>query len=457
MTISRRILLRATSGSLAGLGTATLLRAPVGAQARRVIVIGAGMAGIATARELEQNGFDVVVLESRSRIGGRIWTDQSWGVPLDRGASWIHGAASPNPIWALRNRYNLRTLPTDYDDITIYDVNGRQISTAQADDDYRNYKRIYHRARRWGRRQAEDSSLKDGVDAMADQNELSPYEQRALDFQINRNVEQDYGGDASDLSNLWYDQDSWLGGRHDVLMRDGYGELVDILAEDLDIRTGNAVLSITVDPSGVTVQTANADFRGAYAVITVPLGILAAERIAFSPPLPPRKRDAIGNLAMGTLNKLFLLFPRRFWDDTEWIGYQANTRGYWALWLDLQPLTGEPILLAFNAGAYGAAIEQKTAQQTVDEAMKVLHTLYGNTIPSPERTMLTRWNADQHTLGSYSHIPPGASGADYRILASPVRRRLFWAGEATMRRYPQTVAGAYLSGLRAASLILAIG
>jgi monoamine oxidase len=454
--ITRRDVLRAAPATLAGFGSAAFLRAPTGAQSRRVIVVGAGIAGIAAARALEDDGFDVVILESRNRVGGRIWTDTSWDIPLDRGASWIHGAASPNPIWALRNRHGLRTLATDYDDITLYDVDGDEISSSQVNADFRRYKQISRRARRWGDRQEEDSSLQAGINAVVDLPELTPYQRRALNFQLNWNVEQDYGASGANLSNWWYDQDSWLGGRRDVLLRDGYGELIDILAEDLDIRTGNPVLSITYNASGVTVRTANADFRGAYAVVTVPLGVLAADRIDFTPRLSLKKRDAIEKLKMGTLNKLFLLFPRRFWDDTEWIGFQANTRGYWALWLDLQPLTGAPVLAAFNAAAYGASLEQKTSQQTVNEAMRVLRTIYGNSIPDPVRTMITRWNADQHALGAYSHIPPGATSQDYRIISQPTKDRLFWAGEATIKRYPQTVAGAYLSGLRAARQILAI-
>jgi monoamine oxidase len=452
--LSRRTVLRAAGGSLLGAGAAAFLRGPIGAQARRVIIVGAGIAGIAAANMLEDEGFDVVVLESRTRVGGRIWTDTSWGIPLDRGASWIHGAANANPIWALRNRYGLRTLATDYDDITVYDVAGRRVSSSQLEADFRAYRQIYRRARRWGSRQDEDSSLQDGIDEAIGQRDLPPYDRRALNFQINWNVEQDYGGSASDLSNLQYDQDSWLGGRQDAYVRDGYGALIAVLADGLDIRTGNPVLSIDYSSSGVTVRTARTDFRGAYAVVTVPLGVLAAERIEFTPRLPIRKRESLRALNMGTLNKTFLLFPRKFWGASEWIGYQANTRGYWALWLDLEPAVNAPVLVAFNAAAYGAALEQKSAQQVENEAMRVLRTIYGNAIPDPERTIITRWNADQHTLGAYSHIPPGARGRDYRKLALPSGNRLFWAGEATIKRYPQTVAGAYLSGQRAARQII---
>lgn len=453
-SISRRALLHAASGGLTGVGAASFLRGPVGAQSRRVIVVGAGIAGIAAAEMLDADGFDVTILESRNRIGGRIWTDTSWDLPLDRGASWIHGSANANPIWVLRKRYGLRTVATDYDDIDVYDVDGRKLTSSQVSADFTSYKQIYRRARRWGDRQDEDSSLQDGIDEVTSQRSLSSYDRRALNFQINWNVEQDYGGAASDLSNWWYDQDSWLGGRQDSYMQDGYGELIDILADGLDIRTGNPVLSIESTSSGVTVRTATSTFRGAYAVVTVPLGVLATGRIAFTPRLPLRKRDAMSRLKMGTLNKAFFLFPRRFWSSTEWVGYQANTRGYWALWLNLEPILDAPVLVAFNAAAYGATVEQKGTRQIEAEAMRVLRTIHGNSIPDPDRTLITRWNADQHALGSYSHIPPGANGHDYRILAIPSGNRLFWAGEATIKLYPQTVAGAYLSGQHAAQQII---
>lgn len=191
-------------------------------------------------------------------------------------------------------------------------------------------------------------------------------------------------------------------------------------------------------------------------MVSVPLGVLQSNSIAFAPRLPEQKLDAIRALQMGTLNKLFLRYRTKFWDDTELFGYRANTRGEWAVWFDMERITGEPVLLALNAATFGAAIEQNSNKQTVADATDVLRIIYGNSTPAPEESIITRWNADPHTLGSYSHIPPGATGRDYRTLSRPVADRLFWAGEATTSRYPQTVAGAYLSGIRAATQILRV-
>ena len=69
-------------------------------KAERVIVVGAGMAGLVAARLLHDSGFVVTVLEARDRIGGRTWTDDSLGAPLDLGGSWVHGVdGNPLALW----------------------------------------------------------------------------------------------------------------------------------------------------------------------------------------------------------------------------------------------------------------------------------------------------------------------------------------------------------------------
>lgn len=437
-----------------GVGAPTLVRGLARAASGRVAVVGAGIAGIAAAQALVDAGLDVVVLEARNRIGGRIWTDTSLDVPLDLGASWIHGTASPNPIWELRNEYGLRTIATDYDDIVIYDASGRRLSTAQADADADRYLQLYRTARRWGNQRRSDTSLQAGMNFATRQEGLTTAQRRAVAFHLNFNVEQDYGGAASNLSIWNYDQDLWLGGRQDAILRDGYGELIVELAAGLDIRRGQRVEAIEYGTSGVTVSTARTEYDGAHVLVTVPLGVLKADDITFDPAIPRRKQAAINRLGVGTLNKLYLRFSEQFWDDRQQIGYMGATKGAWSLWYDYERVVGEPILLGLNAAAYGVTVERKSDEQTVDEAMETLRIIYGESIPEPRAWLITRWNDDEFALGSYSNLPPGARGLDYRTLAEPTANRIFWAGEATNRKYPQTVAGAYLSGQRAANQIL---
>ncbi len=77
-----------------------------------VLVLGAGIAGLAAARTLTDKGLSVIVLEARDRVGGRMWTDSSLGLPLDLGASWIHGVKG-NPITKLAKQFGVKTVPTD--------------------------------------------------------------------------------------------------------------------------------------------------------------------------------------------------------------------------------------------------------------------------------------------------------------------------------------------------------
>ncbi len=107
----------------------------VQSQQQKVLVIGAGIAGLAAAQELQKNGFQVTVLEGRARIGGRIYTERTLGFPVDLGASWIHGIID-NPIGNLAREGNIAIKPTDFDNILLYGSNGKLISDEDIDSSY---------------------------------------------------------------------------------------------------------------------------------------------------------------------------------------------------------------------------------------------------------------------------------------------------------------------------------
>jgi monoamine oxidase len=94
---------------------------PVSDTSCEVIVIGAGIAGLTAARDLGVDGPDVIVLEARDRIGGRIWTSPALGVPADLGASWIHGYEN-NPIARLARRHSIDILRTDHGVQAAYEI-----------------------------------------------------------------------------------------------------------------------------------------------------------------------------------------------------------------------------------------------------------------------------------------------------------------------------------------------
>ena len=417
-------------------------------RSRSVVIVGAGVAGLAAASELRANGFeDVVILEARDRIGGRIWTDTIGGnIPIDLGASWIHGVEG-NPISAIARENRIATRPTDYDsEVEHFAGVGRpRLPAAEV------LRRFWELAEK-----QPDSTLQSAYEQYLATHAPADPEKHYLAYLLNTIVEHEYGADIGDLSLLSIEGGSAYAGQ-DVVFPGGYRQITDTLVNGAAVRLRQAVTEIDHSGTGVVLTTAaGATFEAAGVIVTVPLGVLKKGRISFRPSLPLRKRNAVARLEMGVLNKTCLLFDEVFWDrDIEFIGRVGAEKGHWAETLNLYPHTGQPILMMFNAGTYGARLEQYSDRQIVEDAVAVLTDMYGD-VPAPRDARITRWNSDQWTHGSYSYVPAGFSFEQYAVLGEPVDDRVFFAGEATHSDYPATVHGAFLSGVRAARQIAAI-
>ena len=409
---------------------------------RKVVIVGAGIAGLAAAAELKAGGFrDVVILEARDRIGGRIWTGSlSGGIPVDLGASWIHGVKD-NPITEIARDNNIEVRRTNYRNEAVHARDGGQLPLSGGDipDGF---------WRLAGRHPG--ASLQAAYDEYLKTRDFSDAEKRYLAYLLNTTIEHDYAADISDLSLESVEGGSAFGG-HDVVFPGGYRQIIDTLADNQDILLGHAVTGIDYAGTPIVVTTARgATFEADRVIVTAPLGVLKKGLVSFSPALPPRKQKAIDSLEMGVLNKTCLLFDDVFWDrDIEFIGYVGTTKGRWAETLNLYPYTGQPILMMFNAASYGTQVERLSNQEIVAQATTTLADMYG-TVPKPQDALITRWRSDPWAYGSYSYVPVGAAFQQYADLGTPVNNRLFFAGEATHDEYPSTVHGAFLSGLRAA-------
>ena len=173
-------------------------------QAKRTLVIGAGLAGLSAARRLQAAGRDVLVLEARDRIGGRVWTSTRWPeLPLDLGATWIHGVRG-NPMTALADDIQAKRLRTEYDRSVLHDVDGSEANGPRAAALSALREQLADALERAQQRDR-DVSVQSVADALANEMKATPAQRRDLAFAVSGDIEQEYAGSASQLSAHWFD------------------------------------------------------------------------------------------------------------------------------------------------------------------------------------------------------------------------------------------------------------
>jgi len=447
----RTLLQRRDFLKLVGLAAASLGIGGIEASARsaggkrRVIIAGAGIAGLAASQQLRAAGFSTVVVEARRRIGGRIRTDRHG---FDHGASWIHGRRG-NPLVTLASDARAPTFAFDYDNLWRYSAGGMLADAAdrQIDADFRRLENAIARARRVaGSGKALSSIIGRETDRL-DANRCV-----GLRYAVNSGIILEYGEDPCGLSLRHFDAGAELRGG-DFLVPQGYSRLLGPLGKPDELLLGHVVRKITTTDAGVRIETSRGVVTGDAALVTLPLGVLKSGRVRFFPELPTGHRRAIERLGFGTLNKLFLRFPRIAWPAKPHLfGHVGD--GWWEEWVNYAPVNGQPVLLGFNGGALAVQSEKMSDRELARSAMRVLRSMFGRSLPDPVQVVATRWNGDPFAGGSYSCYAPGSSPRDRAALARPVSPRLILAGEACSRDHPSTAHGALASGREAAKALI---
>nr|XP_053648484.1 lysine-specific histone demethylase 1A-like [Cherax quadricarinatus] len=523
-----------------------------------VIVIGAGIAGLAAAQQLTSFGFEVTVLEARDRVGGRIATFRKGPYIADLGAMVVTGLGG-NPVNVLSKQINMElvrikqkcplyesngnTVLKDKDEMVEREFNRLLEATSflshQLDFNYvdnrpislgeglewvinlqeknvkekqvthwktvvklqeklktvlnkllalhdkiallhkehsqlsekRNSRNITNEfvyrvklrelqnaCKEWDQLVEQQREIEDKLQELEASSPsdvyLSSRDRQILDWHF-ANLEFANATPLNNLSLKHWDQDDdfEFSGSH-LTVRNGYSCVPVGLSEGLDIRLNMAVRKIMYSNSGAEVTVSNARNHSNPATLKGVLLFMV---------LVPVADTGVSPADMGVLLYLVLLYTKQF--------FFPITGELFLFW----NLYRAPVLLALVAGEAAAIMENVSDDVIVGRCIAVLKGIFGNSaVPQPKETVVTRWRADPWSRGSYSFVSTGASGNDYDILATPISLppsnqssqnlqnsadtstpppRLFFGGEHTIRNYPATVHGAFLSGLREAGRI----
>lgn len=409
-----------------------------------VLVIGAGCAGIAAARELAARGRSCIVLEAGPRVGGRAWTEgESLGIPFDHGASWLH-QAHENPLTPLARALGCEIIDHDSIRDRRLFLRDRQATRteraafAAADDAF--WAAIDAAARDGGPdRPASEAAPRGGPwDAT-----LAHWEGAQIcAAELSRMSLHDFAATALDGPNL--------------VLREGIGGLVTRLAAGLPIRLEAPVTRLRWGARGVVAEGPFGRVAARAGIVTVSTGVLAAGGILFDPPLPVGMQAAIHALPLGLLTKIAFraddpdapdLPP--FASQHRVVERDGDSPISW-----VSRLFGDPVITAFCGGARAWAMAgdpRRAEAEAREEAAKVFG---AHAAAALGRASITQWAEDPLFRGAYSHAVPGAQAARTTLAQPLADGRLRFAGEACHPRFAATVAGAWLSGVEAAERIV---
>ncbi len=432
---------------------------PTSRRPTRAIVIGAGIAGLTAARALRDHHVDVVVVEARSRVGGRVWTEQG----IDLGAHWIHGTEG-NPVAAFAHEHGLQTLYVGGDStytggwhpLSLFGPDGRSLSSEEKlegllfVDEVRDL--IEALRREIAASGGADVSVAEAVARVLGHRELTAQQRAHLEWHFRLLSRDDWAAGAESLSLLSWDDGYEVYGYGDSVFIDGMQALPERLASGLDIRFDHVVERIEYG-KGVRVFTSRGMLSGDVAIVSLPSGVLKGSSVIFDPPLPDAKQRAIQRIGVGTLAKIVLEFSEPFWPKNQYaFGYVSEPiQAEPTLVINLWKTHRLPALMLTVGGELGSHIEAGTDSDALSLGTRIVRRLFGEAASQPTNVIVTRWSLDPFARGAYSYMAVGASPADIEAIAQPVDKCLFFAGEATVRSHWACVHGAYVSGLREAA------
>lgn len=441
-----------------------------------VIVVGAGLAGLAAERRLLDRGARTLVLEARDRVGGRTLSHRlSAGFVVDLGAQWI--GPGQDRVADLVKALGLTTLEQYCFGKKVLAL-GASVRTYASDipslpflgliDLGMNLRRLESLCRQvpiespFAARKAEEW---DGMTVETwKRRHVHTRGARAL---LDIGVRALFASEPSEVSLLHFlfylhsgggllNLTTIHGGAQQTRLVPGCQEIARRLANDLGDRIAfeSPVHAITEDPGGVTIHSDGRAFHGRFAILA--LSPALASRIRYEPPLSPRRDLLTQRMGLGSVIKCVAVYDRPFWRGHGFSGEAVSDTGPLTLTFDDSPpdtshgaLVG--FILAREARAWGA----RSAEERRQAVLTSLTRFFGAEAGRPIEYVDHDWTAESWSRGCYVGLmPPGVQTGYGDALRTP-SGRIHWAGTETATRWNGYMDGALESGARAADEVLA--
>jgi monoamine oxidase len=400
-----------------------------------VVIVGGGAAGIAAARRLTDEGIECLLLEARSRLGGRAFTESKSGYPLDLGCGWLH-SANLNP-WAEIAQAQGKTL--DKTPPPWMRPSPQPKFPLDQQREFREAsKAFFERVDAAGRKKPDvpaSKMLEPGGRWNALIGSVCTYIAGAEPELVS----------ARDFERYRDSEVNWR-------IAEGYGTAIAAHAQGVPLMLGCPVRRIDHSGNRLRVETAKGDIGAARVIIALPSAIIAQTEDLFAPALPDKTAAANG-LPLGLADKLFIALDRaeEFAADSRLYGATDRTE---TATYHVRPF-GRPVIEAYFGGRNAHALEAGGGRAFFDFAVGQLTGLFGSEFAKRLKPLgMHLWAADPFARGSYSYAVPGRAD-DRARLGAPVDGRLFFAGEACSPDYFSTAQGAYKTGIAAAEAAIA--
>lgn len=418
-----------------------------------VIIIGAGMAGMAAAQELMAKGLSVVVLEASASLGGRLRDGDVGGQRFDAGAAWIH-ATDENPLTPLVRQRGFALVAHD---APLQGFGGKGTPDEQGIAIGEAIEKAQH---------ALEQAAAAGVDTAAG-GVLRHGTATTASWQVhaaNSVGPLTMGVDIDQVSTL--DAGSAPAEEHganttatpDQFVAEGLNAVVTSFSHGVPIRLSTPVSEVRWGDQGVEVRAGGVSYRGKKVLVTTSTGALASGKIAFDPPLPSWKTEAIKALPMATYDKIAVRF------DKDVFTAKGTKAGAFVYELDdehpidvlVRPM-GKDLVVGLVGGSYADGLAQRGEDAMVEALLQKLERIYGKEVREHAvASEVTSWRSDPWALGSFTAAKPGYARMREKLrrpVGSSGTPTVFFAGEATSLKWNGMAPGAFITGQQAAQSI----